>query len=477
MPLTILSDNDVKSLLHSLTRADILKLQQSLADALHYYSTSTADDAEGGGCCSTYQPPRTHLKRRDGGTTLFMPASSNEGMGVKTVTLSGGGGNTAPSSEASSVADASTSLSSLSIKSATESTKSSLHDSNASKPTTAARGALTLLDASGSPRALINAQELTAFRTALASTMLFNKRANVHDVTVFGAGKQAYWHIRLALLLRGEEVHHVNVVNRSFERARELIMSLFKPDECDEDEEEGGRGGRGREPLHRPKIALLTPLHTDYSLHLKNHVRSSSALFLCTPSRSPLFPHNYLTSTSGRTKGRYVAAIGSYTPEMIELPVEVLWQAVKGEKGQVSHHRHAREGGAVVVDSVEGAVREAGEIVQAGVGGEGLVELGELVMLGREARGRREREEEKRSRSKSKTTRRLSRSKSRGRKSFDGEGVEVKDGGGDGGLRDWLERGNVIYKSVGLGLMDVVVGNNLVELADQRGVGTRILDF
>jgi ornithine cyclodeaminase/alanine dehydrogenase-like protein (mu-crystallin family) len=35
-------------------------------------------------------------------------------------------------------------------------------------------------------RGLINASEITAFRTALASTMLFKKRSNVHDVVIFG---------------------------------------------------------------------------------------------------------------------------------------------------------------------------------------------------------------------------------------------------------------------------------------------------
>jgi ornithine cyclodeaminase/alanine dehydrogenase-like protein (mu-crystallin family) len=45
------------------------------------------------------------------------------------------------------------------------------------------------------------------------------------------------------------------------------------------------------------------------------------------------------------------------------------------------------------------------------------------------------------------------------------------------GLREWLQKGNVVYKSVGLGLMDVVVGTDVVALADQRGIGTRIPDF
>ena len=45
------------------------------------------------------------------------------------------------------------------------------------------------------------------------------------------------------------------------------------------------------------------------------------------------------------------------------------------------------------------------------------------------------------------------------------------------GLKEWLTRGNVIYKSVGLGLMDVVVGNGLVDFARERKIGTTIQDF
>ena len=73
MPLTVLTDADVRKLLLQLTKQDILDLQQSLADALHYYSTSTEDDFNG--CGSSYQPLRTALRRNDGQTTLFMPAS------------------------------------------------------------------------------------------------------------------------------------------------------------------------------------------------------------------------------------------------------------------------------------------------------------------------------------------------------------------------------------------------------------------
>ena len=45
MPLTILTDSDVRSLLHKLSKQDVLDLQQSLADGLHYYSTATEEDS------------------------------------------------------------------------------------------------------------------------------------------------------------------------------------------------------------------------------------------------------------------------------------------------------------------------------------------------------------------------------------------------------------------------------------------------
>jgi hypothetical protein len=83
MPLTILSDFDVNKILHSFNKEDIEAIQETLADALHWYSTS--NDAND--CCSDYQVDRTHLKRKDGSTTLFMPASGLTGQGIKVVNI------------------------------------------------------------------------------------------------------------------------------------------------------------------------------------------------------------------------------------------------------------------------------------------------------------------------------------------------------------------------------------------------------
>jgi ornithine cyclodeaminase/alanine dehydrogenase-like protein (mu-crystallin family) len=481
MPLTILGDDDVKLLLHSLDRKDLMYLQQSLADALHYYSTATED--EGIGCCASYQPKRQQMKFKDGRTTLVMPATGNDGMGVKIVTLTEastreGSIASAPSTERSSISSmASLSLSDPSSASSqsganqsastqSSSTQSSVGSSRSSttafdtppesvtseplshkSSNTSPKGSLTLFERDGTPRALVNAEELTAFRTALASTMLFKKRTNVHDIVVFGAGKQAYWHARLALLLRPDDIHHLNIINRSFDSAKRMIKELFSD------------SWPVKIPRSRVQTAIITPAHVEYDRHLKEMLRKSSAIFCTTPATQPLFPPEILTSTEGRKKGRYLVAIGSYKPHMCEIHPDIIRQAV-APTHRHHHHRHAQQGGAIVVDSVESALREAGELIQAGLGGREVVELGELILLKREAEQRR----------KESST------------SLDSEGVEIgtKKGSSDDAdhsLHEWLQRGNVIYKSVGLGLMDVTVGYDLVRLADERRVGTIIDNF
>ena len=44
-------------------------------------------------------------------------------------------------------------------------------------------------------------------------------------------------------------------------------------------------------------------------------------------------------------------------------------------------------------------------------------------------------------------------------------------------LARWLRDGTVVYKSVGLGLMDLVVGMHLVQVASEKKVGTQIEGF
>ncbi|KXT03685.1 hypothetical protein AC578_5183 [Pseudocercospora eumusae] len=464
MPLQILSNDHVNKILHSFTKEDILELQQSLADALHWYSTSSdAND-----CCSDYQPERTVLKRKDGTTSIYMPASGMTGQGVKVLNVTPPDANGLPGlQETYSDGDSRSSIGSASRQSidsrrsgssslpttlseATDGTGNlSLTSANDASQSTI-RGSLTLLDNMGNTTGLLNAGEITAFRTALASTMLLKKRHGVHDVTVFGAGRQAYWHIRLALLLRGDEIHHLNIVTRNFESARKCIMRLYNPQPDDPDYV----NHIGEKYNSKTKKNILTPSHTEYERLLKEYVRASTVIFCCTPSTTPLFPATYLTNPEGRKKGRYISCIGSYKPHMIELHPDVLRYAVAPHHEHKHIHKRQVEGGAILVDTVSGCLKEAGEVIQAKLMPDQVVELGELFMLKRDAdRKARER----------------------------GEKVDVgKDGCAlqeNSGLLDWLTRGNVIYKSVGLGLMDIVVGNELLRFARERGVGMTVDDF
>ena len=478
-PLTILTDVDVDTILHSLTRADILELQESLADALHWYSTSNdANDY-----CSDFQPERTVLKRKDGSTSLFMPASGMYGQGVKVVnvqppdtnstaaglpqladSLSIASSDSASVTSGSSVPStpgttASTGLSSASSTQSVPTLVGSGPPSGSAKVNTI-KGSITLLDGAGHTTGLLNAAELTAFRTALASTMLLKKRQSVHDVTVFGGGKQAYWHIRLAMLLRPGEIHHLNIVTRSFDTATDCIRRLHNPMPNDPDYD--NHCGLS----YHPKLqkAILTPAHTEYERLLKEYVRASNVIFCTTPSSTPLFPASYLTNPEGRKKGRYIACIGSYKPQMIELHPDIVRYAVAPHHEHKHHHKRQKEGGAIIVDTVSGCFKEAGEVIQAKLTPDQVVELGELFMLKREAnRKAAERGE-----------------KCEGGCQFqdDHGDAHSKKGGEDrDGLREWLTRGNVIFKSVGLGLMDIVVGGDLVRLARQRNIGTTIEGF
>lgn len=481
MPLTVLTDDDVNRILHSFTKDDILELQETLGDALHWYSTSN----DGADCCSNFQPERTHLKRKDGSTTLFMPASGLTGQGIKVVNIDATDDHS-PSpglptldrlsldtthSRGSSRSDLSTPQSTTSgstptvrssissIPGSTNASVDSLATGQTSvssgadsldapkKPESTIRGSLTLLDNLGRTTGLINAEEVTAFRTALASTMLLKKRQSVHDMTVFGAGKQAYWHIRLALLLRGDEIHHLNIVTRNFDTARNCIMRLYNPLPNDP----SYVNPLGEKYNARTQKSILTPAHTEYQRLLKQYVRASNVIFCTTPSLTPLFPASYLIKPEGRKKGRYIACIGSYKPHMVELDPEVLRYAVAPHHEHRHVHKRQKEGGAVIVDTVSGCLSEAGEVIQAKLSPDQIVELGELLMLKREAE------------------RQMS---GKGEKAE--EGCNLQD---DKGLKEWLTRGNVIFKCVGIGLMDVVVGSELVRLARERGVGTTIENF
>lgn len=438
MPLHVLTDAQVREICLGLSYDDVVSMGYAQGAALHEYSTGDTNSP----CCASYQPEKIAIKKKHA-TTVFMPASTGTSVGMKVVTVDPEEFTSSASSVLSHESTRSSSVSSGmdAMRLSTTATDESLSGSSisgasfrppssiSSSQSTTPKGTVTIMDAGGQPRGILNAMELTAFRSALGATFMLTKRKDVHTITVFGAGKQAFWHIRLALILRAKDIHHVNIINRSFEGAVEM-MKQFQP----------GKGGRPE--WSHVKFSALTPEFVEYGRLLKEEVRKADVIFCCTPSTEPLFPHEFLTSHEGRRKGRYIAAIGSYTPEMIELHPEILRVAVKRDSGHRHHHKHARQEGVIIVDTLDGALRDAGEIVQAKLKPDQLVEVGELIMV---------------------------------KKSV----LAEKEAGGDGeqGLFEWLNKGNVIYKMVGLGLMDLVVGSELIRLGVERGIGTNIPDF
>lgn len=193
MPLQILSNDDINKILHSFTKDDILALQETLADALHWYSTSSDGNND---CCSDYQPEQTTLKRKDGSTTVYLPASGITGQGVKVLNIAAtspagttnnnnngrplpvvmpsnasGGDSMTSTSSSSSITTTSTSASQAtteSMRNLSFRSKSEILDGTAAAPSssTTSKGSLTLFDNEGNTVGLINAEEITAFRTA-----------------------------------------------------------------------------------------------------------------------------------------------------------------------------------------------------------------------------------------------------------------------------------------------------------------------
>jgi hypothetical protein len=77
-PLTILSDSDVKKILHSLTIKEVDRLQQALRRSLDDYSRGQQNQDES----AENQPARTTIESGNN-TTLFMPSISSSGIGIK----------------------------------------------------------------------------------------------------------------------------------------------------------------------------------------------------------------------------------------------------------------------------------------------------------------------------------------------------------------------------------------------------------
>lgn len=252
---------------------------------------------------------------------------------------------------------------------------------------------------------------------------------------------------------------------------------------------------------------MLAENYSEYTRLLKQQVRDADLIFCTTPSTKPLFHHEILTKPNGRLKPRLIIAVGSYKKEMIELPPEIIQQAIKVHGHGQHIRKRAEEGGVVLVDTIK-CLSETGELTQAGLKPQHVVEIGEIIMLDNQfaheddesavvddedvrasmdgldlSRGSLSqalgdgRDPPSRSSSFSSLSRRSS-SILGHRRSHGSEPAVGKGGSKESEqMSRWLSKGNVIYKSVGLGLMDLCIGAELIRLAGEKGVGTTLEDF
>jgi ornithine cyclodeaminase/alanine dehydrogenase-like protein (mu-crystallin family) len=370
--MLVLTSADITTLLLSLSPAQFTRLTTAMKTALTNFTTERLQQSQSSASSTAtkqiHQPPRTHFTVLPSNTTtLTMPVSNSiNTTAVKTVAVA---------------------------------------------PNAPPRGAVTVFDIDGQLRGVLSAEELTAFRTALVSCCVLGAspwaagseggKGKEHVLVVFGGGRQAEWHVRLAL--RTARVGRVVVVLRSKERGEKVREGWLK-------DVQGRYEGVGFE-------TLVEEGHGRYQEELRRLLVESDIICGTTPSTKPLFPAEYLGiggDEKGK-KGRFISLIGSYKPSMVEVDEETLLSGVKQK---------------VIVDSIEDCLIESGELIKAGRKPEQLVEAGEI---------------------------------------FDGRnGLDVitpKNGE------------NVVFKCVGMGLMDLTTAQEVLAISEEAGNGTKIRNF
>jgi ornithine cyclodeaminase len=169
-------------------------------------------------------------------------------------------------------------------------------------------GVVVVFDFDGSPAGMVDGHALTAIRTGavtgLATRLLSSPNAST--LAMLGAGAMAPDMIEAVKAVR--PIERVIIWSRDHERAVRLAERL------------GGEAAATADEA----------------------VAVADVVSCATPSRNPLF------QASSVREGTHVNAVGSFRPDMVELPAELVDRAY------------------VVVDDTSAAATEAGDLIQAG---------------------------------------------------------------------------------------------------------------
>jgi ornithine cyclodeaminase/alanine dehydrogenase-like protein (mu-crystallin family) len=210
----------------------------------------------------------------------------------------------------------------------------SIYDRNPDRGLPRTQAVMMVLDAAdGSPRAILEAGALTAIRTGAASGAATDllARPDAETAAVFGAGVQGRTQLEAVCAVRS--IRKARIFDALRENAENFAREMSAALDCDV------------EPAGTPAQA----------------VEGADVICTATNAREPVFADGDLA------EGAHINAVGSYQPEVREIPGETVARA------------------RVVVDHRESALAETGDLIIPI--GQGLIsedhihaELGEIVL-------------------------------------------------------------------------------------------------
>lgn len=313
---SVIGDADIKQLLLNLSTEEVKYFLKVIEDCLISYSCG--DERQ-------YQPNAGIINRPEGQKILFRPFTSPDTVGAKIIVHAA----PEPSDTNGPGSDG-------------------VKKQNKLPPL---RGGLVLCDQSGVPTGFLNAEEVTGYRTTLSAMLPFMFRHRVINILIFGAGKQALWHSRLALALRGGEVASITIINRSEPRARELINTV---------QEENKSIWKSKAQLD-----FLSSFEHSQKHNIQSAIAKADVIFCTVASQEPLFSLDAL-ALERRERYPLITAVGSWQADMIEVHPDIL-------------HHVIRSKSVVLVDDAKTSLTHSGEIVQSGLTLEQILEIGYIL--------------------------------------------------------------------------------------------------
>lgn len=155
---------------------------------------------------------------------------------------------------------------------------------------------LSLSAATGMVQAVLAGTYLTGARTAAGSALSVGLvRPDLQRLVVFGAGLQAKLHIQAISTVLGRPIPSTTIINRTRARAEALQAEL---------------------PMERTKECNV--VESSDVVGVADALAAADVISTCTNASRPIFDGSFVRS------GCHITGIGSYTPDMQEVPARMV---------------------------------------------------------------------------------------------------------------------------------------------------------